>query len=115
MIKHGREQWHYDDRECLERFRQKDSVYQEKILHWAETRLEKMKTKNDNVSSYGLKHICEKAIEQYVSNDDMKAAMELCGFTSFNKHELNQYYNITKRSIKEARKEAREIQLKKNK
>jgi hypothetical protein len=45
----------------------------------------------------------------------MKAALLLCGFTSFNKNELNQFYNITKKSVKEARQEAREFYLTKNK
>lgn len=114
MIKHGRK-WHLDDAECLEQFKQKDAEYQHKVIEWAATRLVKMKTKNDSVSSYNLKHICEKTIDQYVHNDDMKAAMILCGFTSFNKNDLNQFYNITKKSVKEARQEAREAYLTKNK
>ena len=108
MLRHSRNQWYLDDAECLEQFKQKDAEYQKKVMQWAESRLVKMKTKNNSVTSYNLKHICEKTIEQYVHNDDMKAAMILCGFTSFNKNDLNQFYNITKKSVKEARQEARE-------
>ena len=108
MIKHGRE-WHLDDAECLEQFKQKDAEFQQKVFEWAESRLVKMKTKHTCVTSYGLKHICEKTIGQYVSNDDMKAAMILCGFTSYDKNKLNQFYNVTKRSVKAAHAEAREI------
>lgn len=108
MIKHGRE-WHLDDAECLEQFKKKDAEFQEKVIQWAESRLVKMKTKTTCVTSYGLKHICEKTIGQYVSNDDMKAAMILCGFTSYDKNKLNQFYNVTKRSVKAAHAEAREI------
>lgn len=111
MIKHGRGEWHLDDSECVEQFKKKDAEFQEKVIQWAESRLVKMKTKNPRVTSYGLKHICENAIGQYVHNDEMKAAMILCGFTSFNKNELNQFYNITKKSVKEARQEAREFYL----
>lgn len=109
MINRGRGEWHLDDAECLEQFKQKDAEYQQKVIEWAENRLVKMKAKNGFVTSYGLKHICEKTIGQYVSNDYMKAALILCGFTSYDKNKLNQCYNITKRSVKEAHAEAREI------
>ena len=115
MLRLSRNQWYFDDNECLQQFKRKDADYQNEVMHWAETRLVKMKTKNDSISSYNLKHICEKTIEQYVHNDDMKAAMILCGFTSFNKNDLNQFYNITKKSVKEARQEARVAYLTKNK
>lgn len=105
---------HYNDAECVERFKRNDEEYQNKIVHWAETRLMKTNGKNNSYSSYNLKHICEKTIDQYVSNDDMKAAMIICGFTSFNENGLNQFYNITKISAKVADSEARAARLIKN-
>lgn len=46
-------------------------------------------------SSYGLKHMAEKLIsEGYMSNDQMKDAMLIWGFTPKNSHECNWTFKI---------------------
>lgn len=64
------------------------------IQKWIENALTKTKNINNKApSSYGLKHICERAIGVYVSNDEMKKAMKRNGFIS--KASLNEQYNIS--------------------
>lgn len=97
------------DKECIEQFKQKDKEFQNKVIDWAKTRLVQIKSKNEDTTSYSLKHYCEETIGEYVHNDDMKAGMIICGFKSFNADGLNQIYNISKKSVKEAQRESYEI------
>lgn len=66
----------------------------ELIKKWAELALTRTKVINKKApSSYGLKHYCEDAIGEYVSNEDIKDVMFELGFISNNKY--NPSYNIS--------------------
>lgn len=56
-----------------------------------------------NMSSYGLKHMFEKIIGEYVSNDEMKACMIECGFNPLNRKELNHMYKVRIKPAKETK------------
>ena len=62
---------------------------------------EKQKIINTYKTSYGLKHIVEKMINNYVSNGDFIASMILEGYEYKRDSRLspNAYFNITKKSI----------------
>jgi len=52
----------------------------EKINAWIGKNLSKCKTIRPSRSSYKYKHICEREINEYVSNEEFIAAMEGLGF-----------------------------------
>jgi phage FluMu gp28-like protein len=71
---------------------------QEYIRIWIDSALKK--TKNINLkdsTSYGLKHICESSLGVYVSNLEIKTAMNEKGYKSYSKSfsDLNESYNIS--------------------
>jgi hypothetical protein len=61
--------------------------------------LSKTKTINKSHSSYGLKHIVEKKIGQYVTNGELIYAMYLEGF-DIKRHNLNCFFNIKTSDVK---------------
>lgn len=64
------------------------------IKKWCETALTKTKYVNRKApSSYGLKHMCENSIGEYVSNDEMKEVMRELGFKCIS-NGTNEDYNI---------------------
>lgn len=58
----------------------------------------RIKTPNYDKSSYGLKHILEKDTGLYLTNNEFKDAMLMCGYEPINPNELNWYYQISKKS-----------------
>lgn len=74
---------------------------QDYIKKWIELALTPRKTINKLAPhSYSLKHICEDALGDYVSNDELKDAMKEIGYVGTK--ELNPYYNISS-NIKKVR------------
>ena len=70
------------------------------LREWISANLQPRKTINLYHTSYGLKHIPERCLGFYVSNDDMKAAMVACGFEAKQVSELNCSYNVSERSVR---------------
>ena len=71
------------------------------LLEWIGMYLKPIKRFNYNSSSYGLKHIfqfSEKGF--YVTNGAFKGAMLKAGFKAHNKHEMNWYFNISKKMVR---------------
>jgi hypothetical protein len=64
------------------------------IIGWIKTNLKERKKINNSVSSYGLKHRCERDLGFYVSNIDIKICMKELNFRSV-PYYCNEYYNIT--------------------
>lgn len=64
------------------------------IISWIKTNLKARKNINNSISSYGLKHRCERDLGFYVSNDEIKLCMKELNFKSVPYH-CNEYYNIT--------------------
>lgn len=63
------------------------------VLGWVDKNITSRKSVA-NVTSYGLKHMCEKSVGFYVSNLQMKVAMRLRGHEPVNPGELNHCYRI---------------------
>ncbi|MGW7887941.1 hypothetical protein [Staphylococcus xylosus] len=73
----------------------------ETVLMWCK-QLEPIKTVNENYSSYNLKHMFERETYGfYISNSNMKEAMALAGFKPKCADDLNWFYPISERSIKQ--------------
>ncbi len=64
------------------------------IISWIKTNLKKRKNINNSISSYGLKHRCERDLGFYVSNNEIKECMKEIGFKSV-PYQCNEYYNIS--------------------
>jgi hypothetical protein len=53
----------------------------EAVINWVlQGNARKRKTINQNVSSYGLKHIAERDIGRYIGNGSFIEAMDILGF-----------------------------------
>ncbi|MDW3971218.1 hypothetical protein QI311_13185, partial [Staphylococcus saprophyticus] len=73
----------------------------ETLLMWCK-QLEPIKSVNENYSSYNLKHMFEREpYGFYISNGNMKEVMALAGFKPKNADDLNWFYPISERSIKQ--------------
>ncbi|MGW7951578.1 hypothetical protein [Staphylococcus xylosus] len=73
----------------------------ETVLMWCK-QLEPIKSVNENYSSYNLKHMFEREpYGFYISNSNMKEAMALAGFKPKCANDLNWFYPISERSIKQ--------------
>lgn len=73
---------------------------QEQLLHWIRTRLEPSTSKADLVNpynSYGLKHIYQhESSDNYVTNNQFKDAMLICGYEPIEVHQRNWEYALKK-------------------
>lgn len=74
---------------------------QNALKDWIDANLMKIKRKNSQVTSYGLKHMAEKRLRFYVSNADMKKAMAESGFDCYETERQNWFFNVSQRSVKE--------------
>ncbi|MEB7787292.1 hypothetical protein NGC76_01925 [Staphylococcus equorum] len=73
----------------------------ETVLMWCK-QLEPIKSVNENCSSYNLKHMFEREpYGFYISNGNMKEVMALAGFKPKSADDLNWFYPISERSIKQ--------------
>ena len=68
------------------------------VCEWIKTNLIRIKTPNYDKSSYGLKQVLEKDTGIYLTNNEFKDAMLMCGYEPVNPHELNWNYCISKKS-----------------
>lgn len=71
---------------------------QNELIEWCK-KLNKIKSYNKHHSSYGLKHMFEHN-HFYVYNGQFKGAMLLAGFNVKNIRDLNWYFNISEKSIR---------------
>lgn len=71
--------------------------HKEKIKLWIETFIVPIRSSNYgyNHSSHALKHYCERMIDEYVSNDEMKECMKENGFLPSNWSKLNWHFKIS--------------------
>lgn len=73
---------------------------QRRLIDWC-NRLEKVKSFNHYISSYGLKHYFEHDDGFYITNGQFKGAMLICGFQVASTKKINWYFNISKKSVNE--------------
>lgn len=70
----------------------------EEVFGWIRENIVPRKTANRRHSSYGMKHILEKDTRIYLTNNEFKDAMMLCGYMPVNENSLNWNYRISERS-----------------
>ena len=71
---------------------------QERVKAWIHENLLPRKTPNLDRTSYGIKHILDRDIGIYTTNNQFKDAMLMCGFEPVDERCLNWNYCISKRS-----------------
>jgi hypothetical protein len=71
---------------------------QQLVLDWIRENLRPIKTPLLSRSSYGIKHLMTAETGIYVTNNQFKHAMLLCGYEPVDSHSLNWNYRISKRS-----------------
>ena len=98
MLKDGRpysnENGHVDDALITSRSKEEIDI----VCRWIEMNLFPRKTVLDSHTSYGLKHILERDTGIYLTNNEFKDAMLMCGYEPANPNDLNWCYGISKRS-----------------
>ena len=70
----------------------------EMVCNWISENIYPRKTPMYDKTSYGLKHILESDTGLYLTNNEFKDAMLMCGFEPVNENELNWVYCISKKS-----------------
>lgn len=68
------------------------------VLNWIDANICPRKTPLLDYTSYGIKHILQSDTGIYLTNNEFKDAMILCGYTPVNPDELNWCYCISRRS-----------------
>lgn len=66
---------------------------------WIRTFIQPAKRFNHLISSYGLKHLFEAVVREYVTNDQFKGAMLKAGYSPYDPAKLNWYFKIYKVSL----------------
>lgn len=66
----------------------------DKAVHWVFLFVKPRKTVNKKFSSYSIKHWIERYIGHYITNNQAKDIMLLCGYTPVDPNELNWYYKV---------------------
>ena len=98
MLKNGRpysnENGEIDDKLITERTKEEIDM----VCDWIKTKLNRIKTPNYEKTSYGLKHILQRDTGLYLTNNEFKDAMLLCGYEPANPNTINWNYCISKRS-----------------
>lgn len=94
MIKDGRPYTHGDT--SLITSYPKD--VQEKVFHWIRENIKPIKSPNYGRSSYGIKHILQADTNIYLTNNEFKDAMMICGFCPVNPNDVNWFYRISQKS-----------------
>lgn len=69
------------------------------VCKWIKSKLTPIKSPNYERTSYGLKHILERDTGLYLTNNEFKDAMLMCGYEPVNPNELNWNYRISRRSL----------------
>jgi len=87
----------YDD---SNEFNELDENKKTILVNWCKNKLTKIKSFNEKITSYGLKHYFESDENGfYITNGQFKGAMEEAGFIVLNKFKTNWIFNISNKSI----------------
>ena len=71
---------------------------QEEVFKWIKENILPRDTVNPRHTSYGIKHILERDTEIYLTNNEFKDAMMMCGYMPSDENELNWTYCISEKS-----------------
>ena len=78
-----------------------NNVQFEKLKQYISENIQKRKTINMNHTSYWYKHLFERKLGYYISNDDCKKALCECGFRyAAPAGSQNWYFNISEKCLK---------------
>ncbi len=98
MIKNGRpysnENGYVDDALITNRTQEEIDI----VYRWIDVNLFPRKTVLTTHTSYGIKHILERDTGIYLTNNEFKDAMLMCGYKPSNPNDLNWCYCISKKS-----------------
>lgn len=98
MIKNGRpytdENNHVDDKLITDI----DEETQKRVFDWIDENFSPRRTKLPDVTSYGLKHLLQRDINIYLTNNQFKDAMMHCGYMPVDPNTCNWIYRISKDS-----------------
>lgn len=86
----------------------------DKALEWVEKYCKEAKTLNQNHTSYGLKDILSAYTGFYMTNNQFKDLMLLCGYHPKDEYEQNWEFYIREAPIKQARKDADKARYERN-
>ena len=89
LVETGNDKEHFED--LLEE-------EQEKALNWLYFNVLSAKKKLDGHTSYGMKHLLEDRTKIYMTNNQFKEAMLICGFFPTEPDELNWHFCIRRSS-----------------
>lgn len=98
MIKNGKpfsNENGWEDKKLLD---QLDPKEQEIVLEWVRANFIPIKRANYKHSSYYLKHVMQYENGIYLTNNQFKDAMLICGFNPVDPNELNWRYRISEKS-----------------
>lgn len=84
-----------DDRLLTDRLTEQE---QQMVLNWIKANIRPRKTPMYRATSYGIKHILDADLHLYLTNNQFKDAMLMCGFEPADETELNWFYRISTRS-----------------
>ncbi len=79
-------------------FNELSEAEQEKALAWIRANVSPRETLLNGHTSYGMKHVLEHRTRIYMTNNQFKEAMLLCGFYPVTVDELNWHYCISQKS-----------------
>lgn len=68
------------------------------VINWIRTRLYRQKSFNFQHTSYGINHYLQSEIGIYLTNNQFKHAMMICGYLPKNKTDLNWIYQVAENS-----------------
>ena len=98
MLKNGRpysnENGYVDDALITNRTQEEIDI----VYRWIDMNLFPRKTTLTSYTSYGIKHILERDTGIYLTNNEFKDAMLMCGYKPTNPNDLNWCYCISKKS-----------------
>lgn len=98
MIRNGRPYSIENGTEDKDLITGKSKEVQEQVMTWIRENIIPRKAVNHGHSSYGMKHILQKATGIYLTNNEFKDAMLLCGYEPVNPDELYWIYRISEKS-----------------
>lgn len=87
--------WTKNDTELLTDMKED---FQKKVMEWIRENIQPRKTPLLTHSSYGIKHLLERDTGIYMTNNQFKDAMLLCGYYPVDEYKLNWNYRISKKS-----------------
>ena len=98
MMKNGRpysmENGYVDDKLITSRLQAEIDL----VCDWIRQNISPRKTPMYERSSYGLKHNLQRDTGLYLTNNEFKDAMLMCGYPPVDANKLNWYYCISKKS-----------------